>query len=148
MKENPLIEDMHPGLSWSYARKVTGVDVRASVDLARDHGGYHVDERYARAAGFSGLITSGCFHVTLIAGLGGRVNLLGRELTVRFAGPIYEGDALEAMAEVQAVAPDKREVTLDIRVRNQHGADVALAQLTGYMPAAEWGRPERPPSEA
>ena len=81
MKHHPLIEDMRPGLSWGYSRKVTSGDLRASVDFAQDYGGYHVDERYARAAGFSGLITSGCFHVALIAGLGGRVNLLGREPT-------------------------------------------------------------------
>ena len=48
-----------------------------------------------------------------------------------------------------AVAPEKYEVTLDIRVRNQNGVDVVTARLTGYMPAAEWGVPERPrPSES
>ena len=81
--------------------------------------------------------------MALIAGLAGRINLLGRELTVRFAGPIYEGDELEVMAEVLEVAPDQRQVTLDIRITNQDGADVGSARLTGYMPAEEWGLPER-----
>lgn len=144
MEEHLLIEDIYPGLSWRHTRKVEDGEVRASVEFARDFGGYHVDESFARAAGFRGLITSGCYQVALVAELGGQVNLLGRELSLRYTAPIYEGDTLESVAEVVAVERETREVTLQIRVSNQDGVEVLTGRLTGYLPAPEWGTPARP----
>lgn len=42
-----------------------------------------------------------------------------------------------------ALNPARREVTLDIQVVNQDGADVVAARAIGYLPAAEWGIPKR-----
>ncbi|MCZ6628023.1 MAG: MaoC/PaaZ C-terminal domain-containing protein [SAR324 cluster bacterium] len=146
MKKHPLIEDFYPGLRWSLTRRVSGQDIKASVEFARDHGGYHVDEAFAQAAGFRTLIASGSLHHGIIAGLAGRINLLGRAQSVKFKGPIYAGDTLEAAAVVVEVQPERRQITLEFRITNQDGAEVFSGELTGHIPAAGWGRPLRPGS--
>lgn len=143
MEKHLLIEDMYVGFRWSLTRQVSERDVRASVEFAQDYGGYHVDEAFARAAGFRGLITSGAFHHGVIAGLAGRVNLLGREQSVKFSGPIYAGDNLVAEAVVVEANPEQRRIKLEFSITNQHGAQVFSGDLTGYIPAVEWGVPRR-----
>jgi 3-hydroxybutyryl-CoA dehydratase len=138
-----LIEDFYPGFRWSFTRQVNERDVRASVEFALDYGGYHVDEAFARAAGFRGAITSGAFHHGVIAGLLGRVNFLGREQSVKFNGPIYAGDNLVAEAVVLEVNNKKRRIKLEFSITNQDGAQVFSGDATGYIPAVEWGVPRR-----
>jgi acyl dehydratase len=145
MERHLLIDDLHLGFRLSMERKVRTGDVLASVEFAQDYGGYHVDEAFARTAGFRTVIASGIYHNAMIAGLAGRFNLLGREMTLRFAGPIYEGDLLRETAEVIDIVSEKRQATLDIRIVNPENAEVVSARLTGYLPAAEWGMPQRSP---
>lgn len=82
MKPHTLIGDLKVGDRFTLEREVEPDAVRASVEFGQDHGGYHVDEAFARAAGFRTVITSGVFYVTLIAALTGHINLLGREMTL------------------------------------------------------------------
>lgn len=146
MTQRLLIDDLAVGDRFSVQRKVSDDDVLASVNFAWDYGGYHVDQTFARAAGFRGVTTSGIFHVAMVASLAGHLNILGRELTVRFAGPIYAGDTLFGTAQIADLAKEKRQITLAIQVKNQDKADIVLADLVGYLPAPEWGVPKRPVS--
>lgn len=131
------------GAKWSHTRKVGPGDVQASVKLGRDYGGYHVDEQFARAAGFRGLITSGCYHVAVITELAGQIDLLGRDLQVHIGAPIYDGDTLESTAEVAELHPESRKIKVRFRTVNQDAAEVLTAEISGYLPNPAWGVPRR-----
>jgi acyl dehydratase len=144
MQNPPQVDDLHVGYRFSLQRAVEPGDVRRSVEFARDYGGYHVDEAFARAAGFRTVITSGIYHHALMAEAAGRMHLLGRETSLRMRAPIYERDVLSVTAEVVELQPERRLVTLAIAIVNQDGAPVADCRVTGYLPSAEWGLPAPP----
>jgi 3-hydroxybutyryl-CoA dehydratase len=140
-----LIEDVHVGFQRAIGRVVTEDDLRATMAVTGDHGGYHTDTDFARAAGFQGVILPGMFTAGLVTRLGGELNLLAREMTFRFDKPVYVGDTVTCKFTVTAVQPERRRIEVSCEVTNQRGELVLTSTGYGYLPAREWGIPRKPP---
>ena len=138
-------DDLHLGWKHSLRRTITQADMEQVIRVTGDQGGYHVDDDFARAAGFRTLITPGLLQAGMLTEIGGRLNFLAREMRFQFTNPVYVGDTLEACVEVTALDPGKELVTMSAQVSNQDGAAVLQAEIRGYMPRRAWGTPRKPP---
>ncbi len=144
MERHWLIDDVQVGQRFSWRRTITPADIEATIRLTGDRGGYHVDEAFAQNAGFRTVIAPGLLQGSLATKLGGDLNYLAREMTYTFLKPVYAGDVLDVTMDVVAVERDKRRLTLEGAVTNQHGEQVVTFRSTGYLPRPEWGVPVKP----
>jgi 3-hydroxybutyryl-CoA dehydratase len=144
MARHRLIEDMEVGQRFTWRRSITHEDILATIRLTGDHGGYHVDEAFARRAGFRTLIAPGLLQGSLATKLGGDLNFLAREMNYQFLKPVYAGDELEVAFEVVSVEREKNRLTFEGAVTNQAGEQVVTFRATGYMPRPDWGIPIKP----
>ena len=139
-----LIDDLKVGDTFSFRRTITEDDLRATIALTRDQGGYHVDERFAQAAGFRTVITPGLLQASMATKLGGDLNFLAREISFTYLKPVYVGDELEVVLRVERVEPARRLTELSGDIRNQHGEVVLKVRAAGHLPHPDWGLPVRP----
>lgn len=109
---------------------VTKDMIAAFADLTGDHTPVHVDEAFAKASHFGGLVAHGLFGLALADGLKTRGALQfppGASLgwTWDFLKPIRVGDRLSVRYRVGAMRPTKKPdwgiVTLPSELVNQHG---------------------------
>jgi 3-hydroxybutyryl-CoA dehydratase len=139
-----LIDDVYVGLRTTWRRTITPEDIANTIRLTGDQGGYHVDEAFARRAGFRTLIAPGMLQASLGTKLGGDLNFLAREMEFRFVKPVYAGDTLDVYAEVMEVEREKRFLRLQGGVVNQDREEVLTFKVAGYLPREEWGAPVKP----
>ncbi len=108
-------EDFGPGtVLRSAARVVTLDDIDRYADLTGERHPVHMDEAFARAAGFPGRIAHGLFGLALIEGLKAGMGF-ERSVTaslgwdaVRFHAPILPGDAVHLELDCVSRRPSKR----------------------------------------
>jgi acyl dehydratase len=136
---------MQVGLRLAWRRTITAADIEDTIRLTGDQGGYHVDEAFARRAGFRTLIAPGLLQGSLATKLGGDLNYLAREMEYRFLQPVYAGDTLDVEIEVTEVQEERNFIRLQGAVVNQAGQDVLTFRSAGYLPREEWGAPVKPP---
>ncbi len=143
--QHVAFEDIHVGWRRSWRRIISEEDIQATIALTGDQGGYHVDEDFAKAAGFRTVIAPGILQASMPTKIGGELNFLAREISFRFLKPVYAGDALEVTMEVAAIDGEKRMVTMEGQVTNQDGEVVLTINTHGNFPHPEWGIPSKPP---
>ncbi len=93
-------EDFEPGtVLRSAPREVTLADIDRYADLTGERHPVHMDEAFARAAGFRGRIAHGLFGLALIEGLKAELGCFERSVVaslgwdkVRFHAPLEPGD--------------------------------------------------------
>lgn len=146
-KRHFLIDDMHVGMQRTFTRTVTEADLEATIRLTGDHGGYHTDPEFARAAGFRTVILPGLFQAGMATQIGGSMNFLAREITFRYDKPVYVGDVLRCTFTVTAVQPERHRIDGEGEVANQDGVVVMTFSCYGYLPRGHWGIPSKPPQE-
>lgn len=102
MTEQIWYEDFEPGLVLRSApRVITIADIDAYADLTGERHPVHMDEEFARAAGFRGRIAHGLFGLALIEGLKADLGCFERSVIaslgwdkVRFHAPLEPGDSV------------------------------------------------------
>lgn len=104
------------------------------ADLVGDRNPLHLDAEFASHTVFGKPIVHGMLVSGLISGI------LGEDLpgpgsiylgqTLRFEAPVYVGETITASAEVTAVRPEKRIVTLKTECVNEAGARVISGEAT------------------
>jgi acyl dehydratase len=102
MTEQIWYEDFEPGLVLRSApRVITLADIDAYADLTGERHPVHMDEDFARAAGFRGRIAHGLFGLALIEGLKADLGCFERSVIaslgwdkVRFSAPLEPGDTV------------------------------------------------------
>ena len=113
---------------------VTHVVGRAEIDayaaLSGDRNPLHMDEAYALAAGFAGVIAHGPIGLQtafeLVARwLGEDADAAGVRLDVAFRGPVHLGD--EVTCRCEAMHEHAGDVVLELRAVNQAGGEVLQA---------------------
>lgn len=93
-------EDFIPGEAITSApRRITVADIDGYAALTGERHPVHMDEAFARSAGFRGRIAHGLFSLALIEGLKSATGLFERSVTaslgwdkVQFKAPLYPGD--------------------------------------------------------
>lgn len=100
-------EDFIPGEAvTSPSRRITAADIDRYADLTGERHPVHMDDGFAREAGFNGRIAHGLFSLALIEGLKSGLGLFDRSVTaslgwddIRFSAPLYPGDAVHLRLE-------------------------------------------------
>lgn len=103
----------------SLERVVTREDVREYADASGDQNPLHIDDDFARTAGFPGVIAHGMFTMshlaTCIVRWAGGVSALAK-LRVQFRAPVFAGETIVAGGKVIGVQTDRGTATLDVWV--------------------------------
>lgn len=93
-------EDFLPGTARTSApRRIDVADIDAYAALTGEDHPVHMDNDFARTAGFAGRITHGLFNLALIEGLKAEVGGLDRSVIaslgwsdIKFSAPLYPGE--------------------------------------------------------
>ena len=102
------IKDIAEGARAQVDFTVSRGDMLAFAALSGDHNPLHLDEAFARARGFEGVVVYGALIAAKISGLIG-MKLPGRDsvwcsLSLQFRAPLYVGEPARAEGVVSAVS--------------------------------------------
>src|SRR5690606_16468054 len=118
------------GRIWtSSARTITETDIVSFAGMTGDYDPLHVDHEYARQTPYGKPIAHGLLGLSLMAGLSSnaprvRTLALVKVSDWQFQCPIYIGDTVHAVTQVESIAPRGRrsgEVVWFRRLINQRG---------------------------
>lgn len=135
--ENTTYDELFVGQTASFMREITRQDIAAFATLSGDINPAHLNEEYANASLFEGVIAHGMFGAALISALlgtrfpGPGTIYLGQE--IKFTKPVRIGDRLTIQATVTSKNDEKQRIKMDCAVINQHG-EVVLKGEAKLMP--------------
>lgn len=134
------MQELKVGQSDSFSKTITETDVYLFAGITGDLNPAHVDEEYAQNTRFGKRIAHGMLSAGLIS------NVLGTKLPgpgtiylsqqVDFKAPVYFGDTVTAVVEVEELIPEKNRAILHTYCRNQEGVIVVEGKAT-VMPPKE-----------
>ncbi len=142
-------EDFEVGLRIVTAgRTVTEADVVNFAALSGDYNMLHTNAEYAKASPFGARIAHGLLVTSMVTGLVDRTGVLeGTTIAFReinewkFVRPVYLGDTIYAILEVERTRPLRRlgggAVTIVVEVRNQKEETVMKGRWTVLMASRE-----------
>lgn len=116
MTEQIWFEDFVPGtVLTSPERLITLDDIDRYADLTGERHPVHMDEAFARRAGFPGRIAHGLFGLALIEGLKAEIGCFGESVVaslgwdkVRFHAPLAPGDLVHLELELVDKRPSSK----------------------------------------
>jgi acyl dehydratase len=110
------------------AKEVRREDVLAYAEASTDRNPLHLDDGFAREAGFPGMIAHGMFTMahltTCLTNWVGNPSAL-RSMKVLFRSAVQMGDVIEAGGTVASMDPETRTAALDVwvKVRRPDGTE-------------------------
>jgi 3-hydroxybutyryl-CoA dehydratase len=127
------------GDATSFSKTVGEYDVYAFAGISGDFAPNHVDRAYMQKSGYKDLIAHGALLVGYMSTASTRMakhsradaSVTGVSLgydRMRFLAPVYFGDTITVDYRIVAIDPAKLRATADIRITNQDGTLVAVAQ--------------------
>ena len=132
------MQELKVGQSDSFSKTITETDVYLFAGITGDLNPAHVDEEYAQNTRFGKRIAHGMLSAGLIS------NVLGTKLPgpgtiylsqqVDFKAPVYFGDTVAAVVEVEELIPEKNRAILHTYCRNQEGVIVVEGKATVMPP--------------
>lgn len=111
------IEDLHVGMSASFAKTVTEADIVLFAGVSGDNNAIHTNEEFARTTPFGGRIAHGFLTASVISAAvanrlpGPGTIYLGQQL--RFRAPVRPGDTVHATVTVKSVDLAKARAVLE-----------------------------------
>jgi 3-hydroxybutyryl-CoA dehydratase len=138
MSECLYLEDLEPGASWtSPARTLTETDIVSFAGMTGDFDPLHVDHEFAASTPYGKPIAHGLLGLSLMAGLSStcprvRTLALVRVEEWQFLRPIYVGDTIHAVTQVESIIPRGRrsgEVVWARKLVNQRGECVQAGKI-------------------
>jgi 3-hydroxybutyryl-CoA dehydratase len=111
------IEDLHVGMSASFAKTITEADIVLFAGVSGDNNAVHTNEEFAATTSFGGRIAHGFLTASVISAAvanrlpGPGTVYLGQQL--RFRAPVRPGDTVHAMVTVKSVDLFKARAVLD-----------------------------------
>ena len=134
-------EDLEPGLSRSFTRRITQDDARVYAAVSGDSNPVHLDPAYAASTPFGKPVLHGMFLGSLISALIAN-HLPGpgsiyRSQSLRFHKAVYPGDELRVSATVENFRQRSGLLKLDCEISNQNGETVlsGAAEVVFTAPA-------------
>ena len=152
MTECLYLEDLKPGASWtSFARTMTESDIVGFAGMTGDFDPLHVDHEHAAQTPYGKPIAHGLLGLSFMAGLSStcprvRTLALVRIEDWQFHRPVYTGDTLHVVTQVEKITPRGRrsgEVLWYRRLLNQRGECVQSGRIVtlvsshSFMPRAQ-----------
>lgn len=110
------LEDLKKGMTASVSKTITDADVVQFAELSGDKNPVHLNDEYAKTTPFKARIVHGMFNAALISAvLGTRLPGPGAiyiDQQLRFKAPVFIGDTVEAIAEIEDINLERRRVKL------------------------------------
>jgi 3-hydroxybutyryl-CoA dehydratase len=128
------------GDATSFSKTVGEYDVFAFAGISGDFAPNHVNRAYMQKSGYKDLIAHGALLVGYMSTASTQMAVHSRAdpslVTgvslgydrMRFLAPVYFGDTITVDYRIVAIDPEKLRATADIKVTNQDGTLVAVAQ--------------------
>jgi len=142
---NVVYDDITIGQKASQTRTLTQADIQAFASISGDVNPAHLDKEYAEHTLFHGVIAHGMWGGALISTiLGTRLPGPGTiylEQNLHFVKPVRIGDTLTISATVITKDDEKKRVTLDCEIVNQHGVKVVFGNALVIAPTERVTRP-------
>ena len=138
MSEALYLEDLSPGDSWqSQGRTLTETDLVSFAGLTGDYDPLHIDHEFASETPYGKPIGHGLLGLSLMAGLSStcprvRTLALVKVEDWQFQRPIYVGDTIHAVTQVEKISPRGRrsgEVVWFRKLVNQRGECVQSGRI-------------------
>lgn len=138
MSDYLFLEDLAIGSSWtSPARTITETDIISFACLTGDYDPLHVDQEYASNTPYGKRIAHGLLGLSMLAGLSSTYPRVRTLALVKvgewlFQRPVYIGDTVHAVTEVESISPRGRrsgEVVWHRKLINQRGECVQSGKL-------------------
>ena len=132
------LEDLKPRACWPrFARPVTETDIVGFAGLTGDYDPLHVDHEHAAQTPYGKPIAHGLLGLSMMAGLSStcprvRTLALVRVDEWQFHRPIFVGDTLHVVTQVESITPRGRrsgEVTWYRRLLNQRGECIQSGRM-------------------
>ena len=116
-----------------FEKTVTPEDVQRFADVTGDTNPLHRDPAYAAKTRFGqciahGMLSAGFISAALGTKLAPNCCVVYLSQSLRFLRPVKIGDTVKAVAEVKAIEPEKRIVTLETNCFNQDGEPVVKGE--------------------
>lgn len=111
------IEDLHVGMSASFAKTITEADIVLFAGVSGDNNAIHTNEEFAKLTPFGGRIAHGFLTASVISAAvanrlpGPGTVYLGQQL--RFRAPVRPGDTVHATVTVKSIDIRKARAVLD-----------------------------------
>ncbi|HEX6135915.1 MAG TPA: MaoC/PaaZ C-terminal domain-containing protein [Longimicrobiales bacterium] len=140
-------EEFTVGRQWRSAERVVAAeDLERFSELSGDRNPLHLDDAYARAAGYEGRIAQGVLGTAVATGLVNRLGLTAGtligllEVRWRFERPLYPATAVHAELTVKSARPTRRGdrgiVVLEVLLADGAGQVYQRGELTMLVRAA------------
>jgi 3-hydroxybutyryl-CoA dehydratase len=138
MSECLYLEDLAVGASWtSPARTITETDIVSFAGMTGDFDPLHIDHEYARQTPYGKPIAHGLLGLSVLAGLSStsprvRTLALVKISDWQFQRPVFVGDTVHAVTQVEQIVPRGRrsgEVVWFRKLVNQRGECVQSGRL-------------------
>ena len=132
------LEDLEEGTSWkSLSRTITETDIVTFAGMTGDFDPLHVDHDYASKTPYGKPIAHGLLGLSFMAGLSSncprvRTLALVRVEEWNFQRPVYVGDTVHVVTEIESIQPKGRrsgEVVWKRKLINQRGECVQSGKL-------------------
>ncbi|MCH8813788.1 MAG: MaoC family dehydratase [Chloroflexi bacterium] len=123
-----------------YVRTVTAHDVDAFAEVTGDTNPLHRDQAYAAKTRFGetiahGMLSAGYISAAIGTKLAPDCCAVYLSQSLRFLRPVKIGDTIKAVADVKAIEPEKRMVTLETICYNQAGDPVLKGEAVILLDA-------------
>lgn len=111
------IEDLHVGMSATFAKTITEADIVLFAGVSGDNNAVHTNEEFASSTQFGGRIAHGFLTASVISAAvanrlpGPGTVYLGQQM--RFLAPVRPGDTVHATVTVKSLNADKARAVLE-----------------------------------
>ena len=127
-------DEIHVGMKCSFTRRITSDDMRQFATLSGDVNPLHLDEAYARAAGYPGQVVFGMLTSTLYSRLVG-MDLPGElcllhGMHIDFVSPAFIDDTLVVEGEVVHMNEAYKRIELRGRITRENGEVISKAKIS------------------
>lgn len=139
MISNYTFDEISIGQSASFSRTVSEREILLFAAASGDVNPIHLDPAYAAGTPFGepiahGILSAGLISAAIALRLPGPGAIYVGQ-TLRFLRPVKAGDQLTATVEVTKKREDKKFITLDCQVVNQHGKPVVVGEAEILAPS-------------
>lgn len=143
--ENTTYDEIDLDQTATYSKLVTEQDITLFAMVSGDINPVHMDEEFAKNTPFGGRIAHGMFTGALVSAA------LAMELpgpgtvylnqSLKFKAPVMIGDEITVNLKVVKKRDDRKFVTLDCDITNQHGTTVATGEAMVIAPTEKMSIP-------
>lgn len=130
------IDGIQAGDSFTCSRTFSEDDIVRFAEITRDYNPIHFEPRFTTVKNFNGRICHGLLAASLMTEIGGQIGWLASGMDFHYKKPVYIQDTVTCNFTITKI-DDRRRATAAVIYRNQHGATVIEATLTGILPGPD-----------